>query len=137
MSEVETNRTDERIPSATHFGVRPGDYTLGSLQSRAAARLLLTQRRAEPGNRIRFVVSGVGQPLNLAVSTCTRRRGANGLLTEIVMLHGTSADLTGPEMDAFVERWPISEYIGGFATSTKVTSPFGVTPRSERSCDGE
>jgi hypothetical protein len=110
MSEVETNRTDERFPSATHSALRPGDYTLGSLQSRAAARLLLAKRQTEPGNRIRLVVSAVAQSLNLAASTCTRRRGANGLLTEIVMLHGTKADLTQSEMDAFVERWPIEEY---------------------------
>ena len=116
MSTDEIRRTDERLPSATHSALRPGDYTLGSLQSRAAARLLLAKRQTEPGNRIRLVVSGVGQPLNLAASTCTRRRGANGLLTEIVMLHGTKADLSESEMDAFVERWPIEEYIGGLAT---------------------
>jgi hypothetical protein len=84
-----------------------------SLQSRAAARLLLAQGQTEPGNRIRVLVTTVGRPLDLAASTCTRRRCANGLLTEIVMLHGTKADLSEFEIDAFLERWPIEEYIGG------------------------
>jgi hypothetical protein len=97
---------DERFPSATRSALRPGDYALGSLQSRAAARLLLAKRQRNPENRIRLVVSAVGQSLNLAASSCTRRRGANGLLTEIVMLHGTKADLSESEMGAFVERRP-------------------------------
>jgi hypothetical protein len=36
-----TNTSDRRVPRATHSGPRPGNYPLGSMESRAAARAML------------------------------------------------------------------------------------------------
>ena len=68
----------------------------------------LEQARFEAGRgRTRVVISGVGMPLNLEKSTCTRTLAANGLLTEIVQLDGRREDLTDEELENFVAEFPI------------------------------
>ena len=68
----------------------------------------LEQLHSEPGREpMRVVISGVGIPLNLEKSTCTRTLAANGLLTEIVQLDGRREDLTDEELENFVAEFPI------------------------------
>ena len=56
----------------------------------------------------RLVVTVIGQPLNLATSTC-ERTGRNGRLTEIVRLSGgSSADLSEAALERFVEQFPVT-----------------------------
>jgi hypothetical protein len=68
----------------------------------------LEQLQFEPARvPMRVVISGVGMPLNLEKSTCTRTLAANGLLTEIVQLDGRREDLTDEELENFVAEFPI------------------------------
>jgi hypothetical protein len=47
---------------ATDSGQRPGDYALGSVESRAAARAAVDQRRASQKRRELVIVSDVPRP---------------------------------------------------------------------------
>lgn len=47
-------------------------------------------------------------PLDLANSTCTRRRGPNGIF-ETVHIAGCDEGLTKEELDAFVESFPVED----------------------------
>jgi hypothetical protein len=68
----------------------------------------LERLQFEPARQpMRVVISGVGIPLNLENSTCTRTLAANGLLTEIVQLDGTRAGLSDQELENFVAKFPI------------------------------
>jgi hypothetical protein len=64
----------------------------------------------EPGKRhqqMRLVVSGIGQPLDLANSTCSRKLDSSGHLLELIALHGSRHDLTDEQMENFVQSFPI------------------------------
>jgi hypothetical protein len=57
--------------------------------------------------RVVMCTGGPG-PLDLANSTCTRRRGPNGIM-EIVHIAGNDEELTDAGLDAFVESFPVEE----------------------------
>jgi hypothetical protein len=92
---------------------RPGDYLVGSLESRIAARALL-KSRSEIAKKWRFVVETLGKPVSLEKSTCVRKpcvatHGLDGpLIIEIVCLGG--ADLTetrSEQLEAWIRRLPV------------------------------
>jgi hypothetical protein len=56
---------------------------------------------------MRLVVSGIGQPLDLANSTCSRKLDSSGHLLELVTLHGSRHDLTDEQLENFVQSFPI------------------------------
>ena len=63
------------------------------------------------GQRIkpwRWIVHIVGRPLNLATSTCTRKMGRDGRLTEVVLFSGSSSELSEAELQRFVALFPIT-----------------------------
>ena len=82
---------------ATHAGPKPGDFPIGSLESRAAARAAL-----ETGECLRMVVCHIGQALDTRKSSCTRTIWPNGILFEMVELHGSSKDLSDGQLEAFI-----------------------------------
>ena len=67
----------------------------------------LEQRRRASNRRFRIVACTIGKPLNLANSTCTRRLGANGGLSEIVMLDGSDQGLTDEDLERFIASFPV------------------------------
>lgn len=83
---------------------KPGDYELGSLESRAAARAILDGRY--PRNRLRVVVSEY-RPLDLQQSRCTRQVWDNGTLFDFVELKGSASELTALQLEQFIDRFPI------------------------------
>jgi hypothetical protein len=92
-----------RDRSATEAGPKPGDFPIGSLESRAAARAVL-----ETGERVRLVISAIGQSLDMKRSTCTRTVWDNGILCETVKLHGSDDDLSGGQLEEFIRSHPIT-----------------------------
>jgi hypothetical protein len=69
---------EARLPSRAHTtgpgtgeaGARPGDFGLGSVQSRAAARALLDSRRAAKPPGTLLVFRTIGKPHDPALCTC-------------------------------------------------------------------
>ena len=61
----------------------------------------------KPRQHCRLVISTLGRRLDMENSTCKRTLDVNGLLTEIVMLHGTREHLTDEELESFVRSFPI------------------------------
>ena len=88
---------------ATNSRPRPGDFPSGSLESRAAARAVL-----ETGERVRLVISAIGQSLDMKKSTCTRTVWDNGILCETVELHGSDDDLSDGQLEEFIRSHPIT-----------------------------
>ena len=56
---------------------------------------------------MRVVISACGRPLNIAGSTCERRLGPGGSITEIVRLDGSRNGISEAELDEFVSRFPV------------------------------
>lgn len=91
------------LQGATNSIPKPGDYPLGSLESRAAARALLEGNQ----KRVRLIFYVIDKPLNLETSSCVRLFWPDGTLFEEVMLDGSSSNLTDEELDTFVATFPI------------------------------
>jgi len=58
---------------------------------------------------VRLVVSCVCGPPNLATSTCSRRLGPDGALTEVVYLDGCGDDLSSEDLERFIAAFPIQQ----------------------------
>jgi hypothetical protein len=101
---VRPKKKAESGQAATGSTPKPGDYELGSLQSRAAARAVLNASL----KRILIVVS-CKRPLNLQISTCERMLWPDGYLCEMVTLHGRASDLTDEQLEEFIARFPIRD----------------------------
>jgi hypothetical protein len=61
----------------------------------------------KPRQQMRLVVCGIGRPLDLAKSTCSRKLDSSGYLLELVTLHGNRHDLTDEQLENFVQSFPI------------------------------
>lgn len=61
----------------------------------------------KPRGRYRMVVRSWGPEEGLQNATCKRTLCANGLLMEVVRLHGSGDGLTDQDLDRFVESFPI------------------------------
>jgi hypothetical protein len=84
---------------------KPGDFELGSVQSRAAARALIEHESADDGqNRLRVFVETIGKPAILQAPTCLRywtdpdQKTGKRPLIELIKLQGVHS----PEI---LERW--------------------------------
>ncbi len=94
---------------------KPGDYDLGSLESRVAARALLDAKPVDDQqDRVRVVVKCIGKPVTLEMSTCLRYQLApsegtgKGLLVEMVDLDGAHPTETQSErLEQWIRRIPI------------------------------
>jgi len=84
--------------------LRPGDFELGSMESRAAARAMLEKRRL---SKFRVIVSLIAKPLHLASSTCTRSLWPDGTVFELVHLSGSDDQLDRAQLDRIVAKLPI------------------------------
>ena len=94
--------------SATGLTVRPGDFPIGSPESRAAARALVQARTQSPKVGLRLILDTYDS-LDLDKSTCRRALTGDGTVTEIVCLHGSAKDISDAELQAFIARHPIAE----------------------------
>ena len=65
-----------------------------------------------PRSCFRILADGVGE-LNLATSRCTRTLH-NGLLSEVVILHGSARDLSDDRLEAFIESFPIEQKVAAW-----------------------
>ncbi len=104
-------REQSRILPATHSGPRPGDYLLGSQQSRAAARAILDARlklEAETGQCMRVMIRPVIGDTDLTRSTCQRSRMADGRILEFLQLDGSGSDLPEAALDAWAKSFPLT-----------------------------
>ena len=99
-SNPQANR--ERL-SARIRGVRPADFPVGSLESRAAVRALLVEEQ----KRFQLIYYVIGKPRNLEASTCERQIWPDGSLFELVMLDGRDTDLTEAQLEAFIQQHPV------------------------------
>jgi len=94
-------RSHKELAAETQHA-RPGDFPLGSLQSRAAARAAL------PPQVVYTVIINVpDEPLHLESSSCERLRWPNGEICELVYLDGRASDISQEELYRFIERYPI------------------------------
>ncbi len=101
------NRDWGNAPGATKSELRPGEFPLGSEQSRAAARFLLTARNEAPHETLRIVVGRTG-PRSLENCDCIRTLCQDGTLLEVVGLHGGNlGGLSDEELDEWVARFPV------------------------------
>jgi hypothetical protein len=89
----------------TRSSLKPGDYELGSLQSRAAARAFLDATL----RRNLMIFSCEEEPLNLESSTCHRMLWPDGSLVEMVLLDGRASDLTDEQLEEFIHRFPMRD----------------------------
>jgi hypothetical protein len=64
-------------------------------------------KQSKPLQQMRLVVCGIGRPLDLANSTCSRKLDSSGHLLELVTLHGSRHDLTDEQLENFVQSFPI------------------------------
>lgn len=67
----------------TDSGLRPGDFPVGSLESRAAARSMLRRIQENPGAVLRVRIVHIGCGANMPLRATTRSQWDGGL-TEIV-----------------------------------------------------
>ncbi len=105
---LRSNRTGPPCAQQTQI-LKPGNYDLGSLESRAAARALLDAKGADDQpNRLRVVVRSVAETAKFGTATCMRYQCADSrepgktLVIEMVNLGG--AHPTEIEFDQ-LERW--------------------------------
>ena len=90
-----------KIPPRT-LEMHPGDFPVGSLQSRVAARAALA-----PQVIFTVIFDVPDLPLNLESSGCKRLLWPNGAICELVYLHGRSSDMSQEQLSAFIERYPV------------------------------
>jgi hypothetical protein len=90
---------------------KPGDFELGSVQSRAAARALLEHATADDEqNRLRVFVETIGRPVTLQAPTCLRywtapdQRTGKRPLIELIKLQGVYSTET---LEQWIRRVPI------------------------------
>ena len=84
---------------------RPGDFELGSLESRAAARAMLEKKRS---SKFRLSVYAIGEPFHLATTTCTHSLWPDGTVFEMVHLGGSGGDqVDKAQLDRIIAKLPI------------------------------
>jgi len=98
-----TNRNGSNGPQQKE-APRPGDFELGSLESRAAARAML-DGRYQP--RCRVTVHRVGGVLDLTGSTCVRSTWPNGTICEFVRFDGDGRQVNQARLDQIIGKLPI------------------------------
>ena len=96
------SHSKRRERPARNDELRPGDFPVGSLQSRAAARAALQPRVA-----FLMLIDGYELPLNLETSTCERRLWPNNQICEIVILDGPATAISQEELYKWIESHPI------------------------------
>lgn len=87
--------------------MKPGDFPIGSPESRGAARALLTSRdelRNQIKDTFRLIVTAVGGTNESP--RCNRRLGENGVLIE--MVYWPDPAWSPEQLRSFVEQHPIS-----------------------------
>ena len=92
---------------ATGLGLNPGDFPLGSLESRAAVRARL-QAIGNTRERSVLVVEMIGMPLDLAASQCVRRRHGDGSESVVAILKGRREDIADDDLDAWIDSFPFT-----------------------------
>lgn len=135
-----TNRMEGLNPQQIKMP-KPGDYDLGSLESRAAARVLLDA--ADQQNRFRVVVEhmgrpqdqataqakfagkaveNMGEPVTLETSTCLRYRCADitdpgkSLIVEVINLNGAHpTEMQSEQIERWIRKVPIDGQRHNFA----------------------
>jgi len=73
LRQIRTEGAKRPSLPATKFGVRPGEFPLGSIESRAAARHIIEGRGAaeKKGTLIHFEIVRIGQPHDPDAGKCT------------------------------------------------------------------
>ncbi len=72
-------------------------------------RLKALEQTQGPSETFRLIVSSISKSLNLATSTCLRKRSLNGVLSEVVYLDGTAEGLSDEALEEFVATFPIED----------------------------
>ena len=70
---------------------------------------MLTARTEEPQKRLRIVYGLLWGTPDLEKSECKRTLNANGLLTEMVGMHGDPDGLADGELDRWITSFPVEE----------------------------
>jgi hypothetical protein len=90
---------------------RPGDFELGSVESRAAARALLEEENSDDQrNRFRILVETMGRPATLQMPTClrywiaTERKTTKRVVMELIKVDGI---YSAEELEQWIRRIPI------------------------------
>lgn len=103
MSNQRKSRKNKELPQQGS-SIRPEHFPVGSAQSRAAARALLSQNQ----KRIQLIFHCAELPLNLETSRCVRNACPDGTILEVVELDGNADELAKDELEEFVLRHPIA-----------------------------
>jgi hypothetical protein len=109
-----SNRTGSPCSQQTQI-LKPGNYDLGSLESRAAARALLDAKSADDQqNRLRVVVRSVAGTAKFGTATCLRykcadsREPGKSLVIEMVDLDGSHpTEMELEQLEDWISRVPI------------------------------
>jgi hypothetical protein len=102
---IEKSGKSAHLP-ATPRTIRPGDFLIGSLESRATARALAHARVRSTKVGLRVILESY-DVLDLDKSTCRRTLSKDGTITEIVCLHGNANDLSDEQLKAFIAKHPL------------------------------
>ena|SRR5215472_5659368 len=88
---------------------RPGDYELGSAESRAAARAHLDAKlKTDQRKRFRVTLATIGMSFNLETSSCACSLWPDGTLFENVRLVGAHpTEEQREQLEAFICKVPI------------------------------
>jgi len=97
-----SKRKSHREFSAQAQDIRPGDFPVGSVESRAAARAAMPALVAHT-----VICDCPDLPLHLESSTCERFWWPNGTICEMVYLDGRASDISEEELYKWVEGHPI------------------------------
>jgi hypothetical protein len=108
---------------ATPLGLRPGDFPLGSVESRAAARGLLHEHlSADQENSMRVVTENIGKSVTLETSTCIRypcadiQNPGRSSIVEIVDLDGSHlTEAQSRKIERWIRKVPIDGKKHSFA----------------------
>jgi hypothetical protein len=87
---------------AAQADIRPGDFPVGSVESRAAARAAMPALVAHT-----VIFDAPELPLHLESSTCERFWWPNGAICEMVWLDGRASDISQEELYKFIDSFPI------------------------------
>jgi hypothetical protein len=106
------NKVGSHRPQQTE-NLKPGNYDLGSLESRAAARALLDAKSAGEQEKLRVFVHVIGSPVTLEMTTCSRYRSRSNeadkdLLVEIIHFDGAEpTDGQAEQLAQWIRKVPI------------------------------
>ena len=82
---MQQNKVHSHQLNATEAGPKPGDFPIGSLESRATARAMFEAREAAEGQGVFLRITKIGVPVDPGKCTCKRPKAGTFALCRCFM----------------------------------------------------